>query len=121
MKTIDEVLKNNINGLYYGNRVLLPFKADILKAVIEKDIITDFSSTHKDAQYNKTESFTEIYFLDYKELSEYVTKYETIKLIVVEEGKDIFDFNNHKRLILHLKEKHILKIEEATGDILLFD
>jgi hypothetical protein len=121
MKTIDETVKNNINGLYYGNRVLLPFKAEILKAVIEKDIITDFSTTHKGAQYNITDSYTEIYFLDYKELSESISKYETIKLVLVEIGNDIFDLKNHKRLILHLQEKHIIKIEEADGEILFIE
>lgn len=121
MKTIDEVLKNNITGLHYGNRVLLPFKAEILKAIIEKDIITDFSTTHKGAQCNKTDNYTEIYFLDYKDLAEEMSKYETIKLIVVENGKDIFDFKNHKRLILHLQEEHTVKIEEANGEILFIE
>jgi hypothetical protein len=121
MKTISDVIKNNINGLYFGNRVLLPFKAEILKAIIEKEIITDFSTTHKGAQYNKTDNFTEIYFLDYKELAESISKYETIKLVAVEEGNDIFDLNNHKRLILHLQEKHIIKIEEADGEILFLE
>ncbi len=121
MRTLDEVLKNNINGLYYGNRIILPFRAEILKAIIEKDIITDFSTTHKGAQYNITDKYTEIYFLEYKELAEEVSKYETIKLVVVEEGKDLFDFGNHRRLILHLKEKHYLKIEEANGEILFVE
>lgn len=121
MKTLEEVLKSNCNGLYYGNRVLLPFKAEVLKAIIEKDIITDFSTTHKGAQYNITENFTEIYFLDYEDLSESLSKYETIKLIVVETGKDIFDFNNHKRLILHIQEKHTVKIEEAGSEILFIE
>lgn len=121
MRTIEEVLKNSINGLYYGNRIILPFKADILKAIIEKDIITDFSTTHKGAQYNITDSFTEVYFLDYKELSESISEFETIKLVVVEKGKDPFDFANHKRLILHIKEKHNLKIEEANGEILFIE
>ncbi len=121
MKTIEEVLKNKTNGLCYGNRVLLPFKAEILKAIIEKDIITDFSTTHKGAQYNITDEYTEIYFLDYKELSESISKYETIKLVIVEKGKDIFDLKNHKRLILHLQEKHIIRIEEANGEILFIE
>jgi len=121
MRTINEVLKNNVNGLYYGNRVILPFRAEILKAIIEKEIITDFSTTHKGAQYNVTDDYTEIYFLDYKELSESVSKYETIKLVVVEKGKDLFDFQNHKRLIIHLMEKHFLKIEEANSEILFIE
>lgn len=121
MRTIEQVLNNDVNGLYYGNRVILPFRAEILKAIIEKEIITDFSTTHKGAQYRITDEYTEIYFLDYKELAESISKYETIKLVVVEKGKDIFDFNNHKRLILHLKEKHFLKIEEANGEILFIE
>ena len=121
MRTIEEVLKNNIGGLFYGNRVLLPFRADILKAIIEKDIITDFSTTHKGAQYNITDSFTEIYFLDYKELAESISEFETIKLVVVEKVKDVFEHSNHKRLILHIKEKHLLKIEEANGEILFIE
>lgn len=121
MKKIDETLKSGSNGLYYGNRVLLPFKAIVLKAVIEKDIITDFSSTHKGAQYNITDDYTEIYFLDYKELAESISKYETIKLVVVEKGNEVFDLNNHRRLILHLSEKHIVKIEEANGEILFLE
>jgi len=121
MKTINEVLKEKKEGLYYGNRVLLPFRADILKAIIEKDIITDFSTTHKGAQYSVADNYTEIYFHDYKDLSDYISKYETIKLVVVEKGNDIFDLNNHRRLILHLKENHNLKIEEADGGILFIE
>ena len=43
MKTINEVLNESSGGLYYGNRILLPFKAEILKIVIDSEIITDFS------------------------------------------------------------------------------
>lgn len=120
MKTIEEVLKNKLTGLHYGNRVLLPFVADVLKAVIENDIITDFSSTKTGAHYNIHDEFTEIYFYDYKNLSEVVSKFETIKLIVVEKGKDIFDFSNHIKLALHLQEKHKLAIETLNDNDILF-
>jgi hypothetical protein len=121
MRTLDEVLKNNINGLHYGNRVLLPFKADILKAVVENDIIMDFSSQRKEACYNKYDNFTEIYFFEYPNLEEVVTEFETIKLVIVEEGKDIFDFENHRKLALHIKENHKLIIEETNEDILFIE
>ena len=29
MKSIDEILNENGSGLHYGNRILLPFKAEI--------------------------------------------------------------------------------------------
>lgn len=121
MRTIDEVLTNKINGLYYGNRVLLPFVVDVLKAVVEDDIIMDFSSTKTAAHYSKHEDFTEIYFYDYKNLDEVVTKFESIKLVVVEKGKDIFDFSNHRKLALRLKENHKIIIEELNEDLLFIE
>ncbi|MDZ7624485.1 MAG: hypothetical protein U5J96_08600 [Ignavibacteriaceae bacterium] len=53
MKSLDEILKNNISGMYYGNRVLLPFHFTALKIVIEEDIITDFSIREKGAYVNE--------------------------------------------------------------------
>lgn len=113
MKKLKEVLQNKVAGMYYGNRILLPFKVDILKAIIENDIIMDFSDFSEDAEYEIKEDRTELYFYGYKDLSDFVTKYETIKLVVVEEGDDIFNEKSHQRIILHIKEKHTLEIEQA--------
>ena len=121
MKKLNEVLENKINGMYYGNRVFLPFKVDILKAIIENDIIMDFSDFSEDAEYEIKDDRTEIYFYGYKDLADFVTKYETIKLVVVEEGDNIFDEKTHKKIILHLQEKHSLKIEEAGDDSIFID
>lgn len=121
MKTIDQVLEEKSGGLYYGNRVLLPFEVNILKAIIENDIVTDFSASSDDAEYTVFDDFTEIYFYNYKNLSSDVTEYETIKLIVVEEEKDLFDTKNHRKIALHVQENHHLKIEELGDDIMLVD
>lgn len=121
MSTLNEVLTKNLHGLYYGNRILLPFKADILKAVIEKSIITDFSDFSEQAEYEIKDNRTEIYFYEYADLSEFITTYETIKLIVVEEGRDIFDTKNHIKLILHLNDGHEIKIEEAGENFLFIE
>lgn len=121
MKKLKEVLENKLSGMYYGNRVLLPFKADILKAIIENDIIMDFSDFSEQAEYEIKDDRTEIYFYGYDDLNNFVTKYETIKLIVVEEGDSIFNRENHKRLILHVKENHELKIEEAGEDSIFIE
>ncbi|MFA3782104.1 hypothetical protein ABRY23_03480 [Melioribacteraceae bacterium 4301-Me] len=121
MRTIDEVLENKIDGLYYGNRVLLPFTAEILKAIIEDEIIMEFNTPKASANYSVKEDYTEIYFHAYKNLKEVVTKYEAIKLVVVEKGKDLFNINNHKKLALHLKENHKLTIEEIDDNILFIE
>jgi len=121
MKTIEEALKNNLTGLYYGSRVLLPFKCLLLKVIIEDDIITDFSPNSKSIYLNETESFTEIYFKQFKNLKEAVSKFETIKLIAVEKDKNIFDFKNHIKLALHIGEEHKLTIEKTDEDILFIE
>lgn len=121
MRTIDDVLKNKVNGLYYGNRVLLPFAAEIVKAVVEDKIIMDFGSESPEAEYTVTDDFTEIYFFEYENLSDFVSEFEIIKLVVIEKGKDIFDFNNHVKLALHLQEKHKILIEELDEDILFIE
>ena len=121
MKTLDEVLKNNLNGLHYGNRALLPFAANVLKINIENDLITDFGSSSKGAHININEDYTEIYFLEYDDLEDVITKYENIKLILVEKGKDIFDLNNHRKIALHPEDKHILKISELDKETIFID
>ncbi|HED38493.1 MAG TPA: hypothetical protein ENI76_09675 [Ignavibacteria bacterium] len=121
MATIKETLLNGLQGLYYGNRVLLPFRADILKIIINDDILMDFSPFSKHIYLNETEKFTEIYFHDFKRLNEVVTKFETIKLVAVDKEDDLFNTDNHYKLALHLEEKHKLTIEKTDEDILFIE
>ncbi len=121
MKTLDEVLKNKIGGLYYNNRLILPFKAHFLKIIVDTDIITDFSPNAKGVFIREKEDFTDIYFRDYKRLNEVVSKYESIKMVCVEKDKDIFDVKNHKKVAVYLGEKHQTKIEETEEDILFIE
>jgi hypothetical protein len=112
MKSITEVLEQKETGLYFGNRALLPFSCHILKLNIENDLITDFSPCCKGVYVSENPDFMEIYFHDYKDLGEVITKFESIKLIVVEKGKDIFDTKNHITLSLHPEDNHQLRIEK---------
>jgi hypothetical protein len=121
MLSIKQVLMEKKTGLYYGNRVLLPFSCHILKMNIENDLITDFSPSHKGVHVSENSDFMEIYFYDYKDLSEVITKYESIKMIVVEKGKDIFDQKNHITLALHPEEKHIVRIEQLGENQIFID
>lgn len=121
MRTIEEVISNHVPGLYYGNRVLLPFSVDILKMVFGDEIITDFNGTKHDAKYKKCDAFTEVYLLDFKNLYEQANKYSKVKVTVVESGKDVFDFKNHVTLCISVKEKHQLNIEILDEDILYIE
>ena len=121
MATLDDALKNKLTGLYYNNRVILPFHVHFIKVIVDTDIITDFSPTSKGIFIREKEDFTDVYFHDYKNLKEVVSKFEVIKMVVVEKGKNVFNFDNHKKIVLHLKEKHTLTIEETDEDILFIE
>ncbi len=121
MKTLDEVLENKIPGLFYNNRLVLPFQAHFLKVIIEDDIITDFSPSSKGIFIREESDFTDIYFLEYKHLNDAVSKYEAIKIVAVEKGKDVFDFKNHKKMAIYLGDKHQVRIEKTDEDILFIE
>jgi hypothetical protein len=121
MKTIKDALKQKKNGLYYGNRVLMPFQAYILKVIIDDEILMDLSPSSKQIYVNDTPEFTEIYFKSFKDIKDVVSKYETIKLIAVDKEDDLFDPKNHFKLVLTIGDKHNLKIEETDEDILFIE
>lgn len=112
MSKLQDALKAGKYGLHYGNRLLLPFPVDILKVTIEKDIIMDFSSNNEGAEYIVHDSYTEIYFHNYPLLEEVVKKYELIKMIVVEKGDDIFDFDSHVAISIDILPNHKTEIKE---------
>jgi len=119
--TIEEALNKKAAGLYYGNRALLPFNCFLLKVVIEDEIIMDFSPSSKTVYVGEGEGYTEIYFKQFKNLKEIVSKYETIKIIAVEKGLDVFNFDNHIKLDIHVGEEHKLTIEKTDEDILFIE
>lgn len=118
MYSIDDVIKNKINGLYFGNRIILPFKAHFLKVIIEDDIITDFGTSASGIFIREKEDFTDVYFLDFKNLKSVVSKYEAIKFLVVEKGKNVFDKKNMQTIAVYLGENHEITIEETDSNIL---
>ncbi|RPI68445.1 MAG: hypothetical protein EHM47_14500 [Ignavibacteriales bacterium] len=121
MKSLDEIIQNKTTGLYFGNRLILPFHAHFLKVVIEDKIISDFSMSSKGINIVEEDEFTSLYFLDYDQLVNSVSKYEAIKLLVVSKSKSIFDAANHKKIAVYLEKKHSARIEQTDEDILFIE
>lgn len=121
MNSVNEIVEKKISGLYYNNRLILPFHACFLKVVVNTDIITDFSPNSHGIYIKENESYTDIYFFDYKNLKEELSKYEAIKMVVVEKGQDVFNFDNHIKLALYLEDEHKVKIEYTDEDILFIE
>jgi hypothetical protein len=121
MNSVKQVVEKKIKGLCYNNRLILPFKSYFLKVIIHSDIITDFSPNSHGIFIKEGEQFTDIYFFDYKNLRDVLSKYETIKMVVVEKGEDVFNFDNHIKLALYLEDEHKIKIEYTNEDILFIE
>ena len=121
MNSIEKAISENKNGLCYGSRILLPFVCDILKAIIDHDIIMDFSSLSDGAYYEKHDDFTEIYFFGHEDIIEDVSKYESIKMVVVDEDEDIFELKNHMKISLKPLDNHVLQICELDEDVIFIE
>lgn len=119
--TVQEAIDKKATGLFYGNRVLLPFHCYFLKVIIDKTIITDFSTSSSGILIEENESFTSLYFLDFENLKEKVTKYESIKMVIVEKKDDIFNLDNHKKIALYLRKEHKVEIENTDEEILFLE
>jgi hypothetical protein len=110
-----------LEGLHYGNRIILPFHCIFLKAVVNRDIIMDFSPKSKYVSLTEDDNSTSLYFHKYENLRESISEFEAIKLVIVEKGKNIFDFANHIKLAVYLDDKHKLRIEKTNDDILFIE
>jgi hypothetical protein len=121
MYSIKETIEKKINGLFYGNRLLLPFKANYLKIILDDEIIHDFSPQAGKVYINETENFTDFYFLEHPNLPKKVTEYEAVKMLVTEKDADIFNKQNHIKISLYLDDPHTLRIEETGKDVLFIE
>lgn len=121
MSTVKKALEEKKHGIYYNNRLILPFKCNFLKIIFDEDIITDFSSTNSDVEIIEHENFTDIYFKKYKDIQTELSKYENIKLIVSEKNDDIFDFSKHIKLLLYVENNHKIRIELPDNNHIIID
>ena len=121
MASLKEILKSKPTGLFYKNRLILPFQGIFLKVIVDDDIIMDFSPSSKQIYITENENYTDMYFKEYKHLKDAVSKYEAIKMVLVEKGKDIFNFDNHQKIVIYLDKKHQVNIEETDEDILFIE
>ena len=115
------MFEKNLEGLYYGNRLILPFNCIFLKVVINREIITDFSSTSKFVNINEGNNYTNLYFREYENIKETISEFESIKMVIVEKNKDIFDFSNHVKIAIYFEPNHKLRIEKTDDDILFIE
>ena len=99
-RTIKQAIKDKKKGFLIKNSIFLPFHLELLSVWIGKDmslvskpdLITDFSDKKGDLYIREGESYTNLIFINHKELKREYGHYKGhIILFCTEKGDDIFD------------------------------
>lgn len=120
--TIKEQIKSGANGFYIGSRMILPFKCQFIKLIVDNHIVTEFvGNSH--IKVSQEERNTSIYFRESGKLNDFEGSYEYIKMIISGLGDDLCDKDQHLKIICSIEENHIVKLElaEDNKDILFIE
>ncbi len=119
-KTIKQSLASDSKGFYIGHRLILPFRCQVLKIIVDGHIFTEMvGSDHIKLQQDSKN--TSIYFRYTGKLDNHVGTYKVVKLIVAEWESDLCDMGTHIKLVCEIGEKHEVTIHEPNDDMLFIE
>lgn len=119
-KTIKEGLNSQLKGFHIGNRLVLPFRCQLIKLIIDSDIVTEFVGGG-DVKVHQDPKNTSIYFRHQGKLKNYIDSYSAIKIIACDWNDDICDMKNHIKLICEVGDHHAVNIHEPNDDMLFIE
>ena len=111
--TIARCLEAGLYGFVIGNRLSLPFRAELISILIGKqhsmvggpDFITDFSPSDRAVTVVEKENRMDIYFYDHPSLQQELGHWRgRLVITCCEEGTDLFDPSTHIRLALTFRD-----------------
>lgn len=118
--TIQEALKDNRDGFYIGHRLILPFKCNVIKVIIENEIYTELvGSDH--IKISQDSQNTSLYMRSAGRLNNQVGTYNVIKLVVADLDADLTLIENHVKLICEINDKHSVAIHAPDDNILFIE
>lgn len=121
--TTEEILSivnSDKKGFYIGERLILPFRCNIIKLICDNHIHTEFVG-NKDVKISQEKLNTSIYFRSAGRLSSFEGSYEAIKLIVASEDADLTDKENHLKIICHILADREVEVQLPGDDILFIE
>ena len=118
--TIKNALENKRKGFHIGNRIILPFKCQLIKIIADGDIVTEFSGSD-DVKINHSVKNTSIYFSEKGAIRSMIDTYKVVKVIACEEDSDISIPENHIKLVCEIDSDHVVLIYEPTEDMLFIE
>jgi len=111
--TIARCLKEQLHGFTVGNRLSLPFRAELISILVGKrqsmlgapDLITDFSPSEKSVTVVEREDRIDIYFKDHASLQDELGHWQgTLIITCCELADDLFDLSKHVRLSCRFRD-----------------
>lgn len=114
-KTIKKALEQNKHGFYIGQRIILPFRCQIIKIMMEGKILTEVVGS-EDIKIQQDPKNTSIYVRSIGRLATYAGSYKVIKLILCEWEDDLCDLENHIKLVCEIQEGHKVTIKQKEPD-----
>ncbi len=118
--TIKNAIKSGKKGFYIGQRLILPFRCQLLKVIFDNHIYTQLLN-NKDIVIDQGPKNTSIYILEEGNLRNYIHNFEYIKLIACEIDDDLSDPGTHQKIICSVKEDHLVEIEYPGDDVLFIE
>ena len=119
-RTINQALEEGKDGFHIGTRLILPFRCQIIKIIIESEIFTEMVGS-KNIKLSQDAQNTSIYFRSHGSLDKTIGKYEVIKIVVAELEADLSDVSNHIKIICEIGDTHVVKIHVPSEDMLFIE
>ena len=117
---IVEIIASEKKAFHIGNRMILPFKVNIIKLVVDSHIFTEFVGS-EDVKISQDKNNTSIYFREVGRLSAFENTYKNIKIIMASEEADLTDRSQHIKCICHILENHEASLEIPGEDDLFIE
>lgn len=119
---LKEEIRGGATGFYIGSRMILPFKCQFIKLIVDNHIVTEFVG-NKNIKLSQEEKNTSIYFTESGKLNDFEGSYEYIKLIIAGLEDDLCNRENHIKVVCSIEDNHLVKLElaEDNDDILFIE
>jgi len=114
---LQEIINSDKKGYYTGKRMILPFKCNIIKLIVDGHIFTEFVGS-EDIKISQDFQNTSIYFREIGKLKQFEGSYSLIRIIIAPWEEDLTDKTQHIKLICKIVENHEVEIELPDQDVL---
>lgn len=115
--TVNEALNNNSKGFYTGHRLVLPFRCQILKMMVQGEVITEFVGGDN-VKIHQDPVNTSVYLRTRGSLNEMSEGYQLIKFLVCEWNADVCDRDNHIKIVCKTLANNEIEISLPGEDVL---